>query len=94
MNFTYDPLDFAIRGNMFMDDESLYEYKISGTHTLCIYQIHIHDKICHFQQFLRVKKMLYYKKYNYKLKNNNIEHHKFSIKKSMNILQILDELKH
>lgn len=30
MNFTYDPLDFAVKGNMFMDQESLYEYKLSG----------------------------------------------------------------
>ncbi|KAF0765213.1 DUF4773 domain-containing protein [Aphis craccivora] len=30
MNFTYDPFDFAVTGNMFMDDESLYEYKISA----------------------------------------------------------------
>ncbi|XP_008185276.2 uncharacterized protein LOC100572547 [Acyrthosiphon pisum] len=30
MNFTYDPYDFAITGNMFMDDESMYEYKVSA----------------------------------------------------------------
>uniref|UniRef100_A0A2S2Q161 DUF4773 domain-containing protein n=1 Tax=Sipha flava TaxID=143950 RepID=A0A2S2Q161_9HEMI len=30
MNFTYDPLDFAVTGNMFMDNESVYEYKISA----------------------------------------------------------------
>lgn len=30
MNFTYVPLDFAIKGNMYMDNESLYEYKLSG----------------------------------------------------------------
>lgn len=34
MNFTYDPLDFAVTGSMFMDSESLYEYKISGTYLL------------------------------------------------------------
>ncbi|VVC34255.1 Domain of unknown function DUF4773 [Cinara cedri] len=30
MNFTYEPLDFAIRGNLYMDNESLYEYKMSA----------------------------------------------------------------
>lgn len=30
MNLTYDPLDFAVKGNMYMDNESLYEYKLSG----------------------------------------------------------------
>lgn len=30
MNFTYDPYDFAVTGNIFMDDESMYEYKISA----------------------------------------------------------------
>jgi len=34
MNFTYDPYDFAITGNMFMDDESMYEYKVSGKYYL------------------------------------------------------------
>ncbi|XP_050433317.1 uncharacterized protein LOC126841069 [Adelges cooleyi] len=29
-NLTYDPMEFAIKGNMFMDDESLYEYQISA----------------------------------------------------------------
>ncbi|XP_050520984.1 uncharacterized protein LOC126894196 [Daktulosphaira vitifoliae] len=30
LNITYDPTDFAIKGNMFMDEESLYEYKVSA----------------------------------------------------------------
>lgn len=34
MNFTYDPYEFSVKGNMFMDDESKYEYKISGWYYL------------------------------------------------------------